>query len=84
MKLKLYYYDQCPFCQMVLSKIKALGLEESITFKNVLENSDFKKEHKENTGKNTVPCLYVDNKPMFESMDIMDWLDKNQTNLREA
>ncbi len=84
MKLKLYYYDQCPFCQMVLSKIKALGLAEKIEMKNVLENPDFKKEHKEITGKNTVPCLYIDNKPMFESMDIMDWLDKNQTDLREA
>ena len=84
MKLQLYYYNQCPFCQMVLSKIKALGLEEAVEFRNVLENSDFKKQHKEKTGRNTVPSLYIDGTPMFESMDIMEWLDKNQTTLRKA
>jgi glutaredoxin len=32
------------------------------------------------TGKRTVPCLYIDGKPMFESRDIMAWLDKNARN----
>lgn len=68
---------------MVVSKIKALELSPKINFKNVLQNPEFKKHHKEITGKNMVPCLYIDGKPMFESMDIMDWLDKNQTQLRE-
>lgn len=83
MNLDLYYFDQCPFCAMVVSKIKALELTSKINFKNVLENPEYKKFHKETTGKNTVPCLYINGKPMFESMDIMDWLDKNQTQLRD-
>ena len=84
MKLELYYYDQCPFCAMVVSKIKALDLESKIQFKNVLENPEFKKYHKETTGRNTVPCLYINDEPMFESMDIMAWLDKHQTDLKES
>lgn len=68
---------------MVVSKIKALGLESKVTFKNVLENKEFKKYHNEKTGRNTVPSLYIDDKPMFESSDIVNWLEKNQTKISE-
>ena len=83
MKLELFYYSQCPFCAMVLAKIKSLNLESKITFKNTLENPEFRKFHNETTGQNTVPCLYIDDKPMFESSDIMSWLEKNQTKISE-
>lgn len=83
MKLELYYYSQCPFCAMVVSKIKTLGLEEEITFKNTLENPEFRKFHTNTTGRSTVPCLYVDDKPMFESSDIINWLDQNQSKISE-
>lgn len=28
----------------------------------------------QDTGRRTVPCLYIDNQPMHESNDIVDWL----------
>ncbi len=76
MKLELYYYEQCPFCLFVLQKIKQLGLEKAIIYKNVLENQEYRNEHLKITGRTTVPCLYIDDSPMFESRDIMAWLEQ--------
>lgn len=78
MKLELFYYDQCPFCQIVLRKIKELSLKEKIIFSNVLENSEKAIFHRNQTGRSTVPCLYIDENPMFESADIAKWLEKNK------
>lgn len=66
---------------MVLNKIKSLGLEEKINFKNTLENPEHRQQHMQTTGRTTVPCLYIDDKPLFESADIMDWLEKNKDNI---
>lgn len=81
MKLELYYYDQCPFCQRVLQKINSLSLSSKIIFKNTLENPEFHRYHVEKTKRSTVPCLYIDDKPMFESIDICDWLEKNKNQI---
>lgn len=78
MNLELYYYEQCPFCMRVLMKIKDLGLEEEIIFKNTLTEPSNALSHQERTGRSTVPCLYIDNEPLFESSDIVNWLEKNQ------
>lgn len=81
MKLELYYYEQCPFCARVLYVIDQLGLRDSIEFKNTLENPEFRMEHQQKTGRTTVPCLYIDGAPMFESGDIMKWLEENKSKL---
>ena len=78
MKLELYYYEQCPFCRIVLEKIKKLGLEDSIEFKNTMESPQYRHDHLKTTGRTTVPCLYIDGEPMFESSDIASWLEENQ------
>lgn len=59
-------------------KIKDLGLEDKISFKNTLEDPANAASHQERTGRSTVPCLYIDNQPMFESSDIIAWLDANK------
>lgn len=82
MSLELYYYEQCPFCHRVLMKIKELGLEEKITFKNTLEDPANAAFHQKTTGRTTVPCLYIDSQPMFESSDIISWLEENQSNIK--
>ncbi len=84
MKLELYYYEQCPFCQRVLQKINELGLADKIEFKNTLENPENRNYHQQTTGRTTVPCLYVDGNPMFESADINNWLDANQSSIAGA
>lgn len=84
MKLELFYYDQCPFCQIVLRKIKELSLKEHIIFSNVLEKSEKAIFHRQTTGRNTVPCLYIDEKPMFESADIARWLEINKDQITKS
>ena len=82
MKLELYYYAQCPFCQRVLSAIKSAGVEKFITLKNTLENKGNRDFHQRKTGRNTVPCLYIDDTPMFESSDIINWVQKNAEKIK--
>jgi glutaredoxin len=62
-------------------KIKELGLEEKINFKNTLESTEHRDFHLKQTGRTTVPCMYIDGKPMFESNDISNWLEKNIKNI---
>lgn len=83
MKLELYYFKQCPFCAKVLRKIDELELTNHIDFKSTLESQENGEYHYNKTGRSTVPCLYIDDNPMFESNDINDWLDKNSNIIKE-
>ncbi|HXH76127.1 MAG TPA: glutathione S-transferase N-terminal domain-containing protein [Bacteriovoracaceae bacterium] len=73
-KLELYFFPQCPFCQIVLSTLRTTGLESEVTLYDVLDEPHYKKKLIKDTGRGTVPCLYIDGKPMFESRDISNWL----------
>lgn len=78
MNLELYYFRQCPFCAMVQSKIKELNLTEYITLKDIHASNEIREFHIQTTGRGSVPCLYIDGNPMFESRDIMNWLTSNK------
>ena len=67
---------------MVLEVIEDLNLE--VTFKDTLMNPEFGSEHLKITGRRTVPCLYIDGRPMFESRDIIRWLNDNQARLTKV
>jgi glutaredoxin len=75
-KLELYYYPQCPYCQIVLSTLRVTGLENSVTYYDIIDEPHRKEQLVKDTGRGTVPCLYIDGKPMHESRDISDWLHK--------
>lgn len=83
MKLELYYFEQCPFCQLVLKKIKKLNIKDKIILKNTNDVEEFYNYHRNRTGRSTVPCLYINDHPMFESIDICEWLEKNITAIKE-
>ena len=80
--LSLYYFFTCPYCANVLDCIEELNLK--------VEKCDIRKdeEHRQkllnDTGSQTVPCLYVDNRPMRESRDIILWLKENADKLEKA
>jgi glutathione S-transferase len=76
MNIELYYYEQCPFCVRVLRKIHELGIKK-ITYRNILENPQYHQLHVQKTGRSTVPCLYIDGNPLFESIAINQWLSDN-------
>jgi glutaredoxin len=81
-KLELYYFVQCPYCQIVLSEIKQSSLEEKITFFDIHKDHKYKEKLISDTGRGTVPCLYIDGKPMHESRDIAVWLKKYANDLK--
>ncbi len=63
---------------MVLRQIQELTLNENVILKNTLENPENREIHFKNTNRTTVPCLYIDGVPMFESRDICTWLANNK------
>ena len=71
-ELVLYKFDSCPYCRRVQRVIVDLGLP--------VEQRDTRldRAHREalyrQTGRTQVPCLFIDGQPMFESADIIAWL----------
>ena len=80
-KLELYYFDECPYCQMVLGTIDQLKLGEKIVMKNTRQDPKNREKLVQDTGRGTVPCLYIDGVPMHESRDIANWLRANASQL---
>lgn len=76
MKLELYMFDTCPFCRRVIGEINKSGRND-ITFYNIHQDDDARKRLVEIGGKRQVPCLFIDGKPMYESGDIIKWLNEN-------
>ena len=74
--LDLYYYDACPYCQMVLRAIDRMGIKNKINFKNILQSQEAADTLVRVGGKRQVPCLFIDGVPMYESDDIVAWLTR--------
>ena len=75
----LYYYDQCPFCQLVLRELN--GLKTQVELKNTLTVPNNRQELVAGGGRTTVPCLRITNEGgevqwMYESSDIARYLKK--------
>lgn len=75
-KLELYYFEQCPYCQVVMQALRVTGLEEKVQYFDILDDHKNKEKLIRDTGRATVPCMYIDGKPMHESRDIADWLHR--------
>ena len=74
-KLDLYYFDSCFFCQKVLRFIDKKQIK--VNYMDITQDSTHSKKLLKDTGRRTVPCLYIDGKPMHESDDIVKWLGDN-------
>ena len=73
--LALYKYDSCPFCRRTFSVIDSLDV--NVEYRDVHADPDHGHTHRQRTGRSTVPSLYINDKPMFESRDINAWLSEN-------
>ena len=73
MSLKLYMFSTCPFCKKVLREIEASGRND-VELCNIHESEEHRNTLISVGGKEQVPCLFVDGKPMYESDDIVAWL----------
>ena len=76
-KLALYHYSSCVFCAQVKNVIAALNVK--IELRDILQDSDHRRELIVQGGRSTVPCLRIDTDTgevqwMYESRDIMQYL----------
>lgn len=75
-ELKLYYYPTCPYCRKVTRFIDKNDLDQ-IELKNINQDQEAEAELIETGGKRQVPCLFIDDEPLYESDDIINWLKSN-------
>lgn len=73
-ELTLYYFPSCPYCHLVLSCLERLGLE--IPMRDIQSEAGARDDLLEIGGKGQVPCLVIDGKPLYESGDIVRWLEE--------
>ena len=73
MTLELFKLDTCPYCQRVMKHISETGRTDFI-FRDIHKDPEAEKTLISVGGKRQVPCLFIDGKPMYESLDIIKWL----------
>ncbi len=71
--LVLYKFDTCPYCVRVFRAIDALGV--AVVREDVRTDPAARRALQQATGRTTVPCLFIDGEPLFESRDIVAWLE---------
>ena len=79
MTLELFKKDTCPFCQRVMKYIASAGRKD-IVYRDIIEDDKAAERLTEVGGKLQVPCLFIDGKPMYESLDIIKWLEEHPQN----
>ncbi|MCP4914308.1 MAG: glutaredoxin [Oligoflexia bacterium] len=80
-KLEYFYFDACPFCQKVLRVIQSTNIK--VEYKDIMSDMSSLERLVNDTGRRTVPCLYIDNMPMHESDDIIHWIEENVDKLEK-
>ncbi len=73
MKLELFIMETCPYCRRVLKAIEESGRTD-ITYFDINKSDEAYCRLMKEGGKRQVPCLLIDGKPLYESLDIIDWL----------
>ena len=76
MKLELFKFDSCPYCQRVLRELERSDRTD-VELLDTLENPENQARLVREGGLDQVPCLFVDGKPLYESLDIIDWLKRH-------
>ena len=76
MKLELFKRDTCPFCIKVMHSIEKSGRSD-IEYRDITTSSEDRARLIEIGGKQQVPCLFIDGKPLYESDDIIAWLHEH-------
>ena len=76
-KLALYYFDGCPFCNMVRANINKLGID--VELRNIFQDQKHRDDLVDARGRATVPVLRItspdgEERWMPESRDIADYL----------
>lgn len=73
MKLELFMFESCPYCRRVMKEIRSSGRTD-VELHDIHKNAEDRKRLIETGGMEQVPCLFIDGAPLYESLDIIDWL----------
>ncbi len=73
--LVLYKFDSCLFCKRVDRVVRRLGVPMDL--RDTRRDAAAARELVRVGGDDQVPCLFVDGKPMYESADIIEFLEEN-------
>ncbi len=73
MDLKLYKMDACPYCRRVMTYLNESGRTD-VQLMDIHADKENYRTLVEVGGMDQVPCLFIDGKPMYESLDIIEWL----------
>jgi glutaredoxin len=71
--LELFKKDACPYCQRVFKTIARLSVP--VRLRDIRREPQAVEVLQKIGGKRQVPCLFVDGKPMYESADIVAFLE---------
>jgi glutaredoxin len=71
----LYIRPTCPYCVSVLRTLDSL--HKKIPIKDVASHPEFAKELLQIGGKRQVPCIIINGKALYESREIIEWLQDN-------
>lgn len=74
-ELTLYYYTICPYCMRVRQFLKRNNVV--IPEKNIRKDAGARQELIEAGGKGQVPALLIDGDVLYESADIIRWVEQN-------
>ena len=74
-ELELYVMTGCPYCIKVENFLASNGI--SISQRNITTDRTAEQHLIAVGGKRQVPCLFIDGKPLYESSDIITWVQKN-------
>lgn len=74
-ELELFKFDSCPYCRKVMKVVDRLKVP--VTMRDTMEDESAQRKLLEVGGDDQVPCLFIDGKPMYESDDIVEWLEKH-------
>ncbi len=72
--LELYKFDSCPYCQAAMRAIERLHLP--VRHRDILADDEAARRLVEVGGRDQVPCLFVDGRPLYESADIVRYLEE--------
>ena len=70
--LKLYMFSTCPFCVRVLRAAEELGF--ALPLRDIHKDPEARAELVRVGGRTTVPCLFINGQPLYESADIIEFL----------
>ena len=74
----LYHDLPCPYCKRVRDFLASENIQ--IPMKDIMADPEYWNELLTVGGKGQVPCLFIDGKPLYESLDIIEWFKTHWQN----